>query len=259
MSQETILHSDNAGVRTVTINRPERKNALDLPMRKTLSDIMNDAHAAPAIRAVVITGAGGTFCSGADVSGMQQQKDPELARARVETAQAIARSIASGPTPVVAAVEGIAFGAGLSIALACDHIVAASDARLSAAFVNVGLSGDAGVMYTLPQRVGPGRARTMMLLAQMVQAEEALRIGLVDQLTEPGTALERALAVAAKLAAGPPLAVEAVKKLFTDPPASLEESLEAEIAVQAPLLGSNDFLEAITAFTEKRKPKFSGS
>jgi enoyl-CoA hydratase/carnithine racemase len=258
MSSDVIHHSDERGVRTVTINRPESKNALTMPMRGVLADLMRDSHADPQVRAVVITGAGGTFCSGADVKGMEQLKDRERARARIETIQNVARSITAGPTPVIAAVEGIAFGAGLGIALACDHIVAASDARLSAAFVNVGLFADIGVLFTLPQRVGPARARTMMLLAQMVHADEALRIGLVDQLSEPGGALERATEVALKLAAGPPLAVAAVKKAFTGLPTSLAESLEIETAMQAPLLGSEDFLEAITAFGEKRSPTFSG-
>jgi 2-(1,2-epoxy-1,2-dihydrophenyl)acetyl-CoA isomerase len=258
MSSDTIHHSDERGVRTVTIDRPESKNAITVPMRGVLADLMRESHADPDVRAIVITGAGGTFCSGADVKGMEQLKDPESARARVETIQNVARSIATGPTPVVAAVEGIAFGAGLGIALACDHIVAATDARLSAAFVNVGLFADIGVLFTLPQRVGPARARTMMLLAQMVHADEALRIGLVDQLSESGTALERATEVAMKLAAGPPLAIAAVKRAFTGLPTSLAESLETETAMQAPLLGSEDFLEAIAAFAEKRAPTFSG-
>jgi 2-(1,2-epoxy-1,2-dihydrophenyl)acetyl-CoA isomerase len=259
MSSDAIHHSDEHGVRTITINRPERKNAITVPMRGELADLMRASHADPDVRAVVITGAGGTFCSGADVKGMEQLKDPKLARARVETIQNVARSIATGPTPVIAAVEGIAFGAGLGIALACDHIVAANDARLSAAFVNVGLFADIGVLFTLPQRVGPARARTMMMLAQMVHADEALRIGLVDQLSEPGGAVIRATEVALTLAAGPPLAVAAVKRAFVGLPTSLAESLEIETAMQAPLLGSEDFLEAITAFTEKRTPTFSGT
>jgi enoyl-CoA hydratase/carnithine racemase len=258
MSADAIHHSDERGVRTVTINRPESKNSITVPMRGVLADLMRDSHADPAVRAIVITGAGGTFCSGADVKGMEQLKDLESATARVETIQNVARSIAEGPTPVVAAVEGIAFGAGLGIALACDHIVAAADARLSAAFVNVGLFADIGVLFTLPQRVGPARARTMMLLAQMVHADEALRIGLVDQLCQPGVALARATEVAVKLAAGPPLAIEAVRAAFTALPTSLSESLATETAMQAPLLGSEDFLEAITAFSEKRPPTFNG-
>ena len=122
-----------------------------------------------------------------------------------------------------------------------------------------GLFADIGVLFTLPQRVGPARARTMMLLAQMVHADEALRIGLVDQLSERGGALIRATEVAVTLAAGPPLAVAAVKTAFVGLPTSLAESLEIETAMQAPLLGSEDFLEAITAFTEKRTPTFSGT
>jgi 2-(1,2-epoxy-1,2-dihydrophenyl)acetyl-CoA isomerase len=258
-SLEDIAYHDDAGVRLITINRPQRKNALDIPMRKRLADLVNGAHADADIRAVVLTGAGGTFCSGADVIGMEQQKDLAKARARVETAQEIARSIGSGPTPVIAAVEGVAFGAGLAIALACDYVVATPDVRLSAAFVNVGLSGDVGILFSLPRRVGPGRARAMMMLAQTVEGTEALQIGLVDEITEPGHALDRATAVAAALAARPPLAIAAIKKAFVEPPATLEDALEAELCLQAPLLGSDDFLEAITAFKDKRKPTFTGT
>lgn len=253
-----IDHRDDAGVRTIIINRPHRKNALDLPMRKQIAELTTAAHADPDIRAIVLTGAGGTFCSGADVVGMEQQKDLDQARARVETAQEIARSIGSGPTPVIAAVEGVAFGAGLAIALACDYIVATPEARLSAAFVNVGLCGDVGIMFNLPRRVGPTQARAMMMLAKTIEGTEALQIGLVDELTEPGRALDVATEVATVLATRPPLAIAAIKKAFAAPPASLEDALETELRLQAPLLGSDDFLEAITAFKDKRKPTFTG-
>jgi len=133
------------------------------------------------------------------------------------------------------------------------------DARLSAAFVNVGLSGDVGIMFSLPRRVGPSRARAMMMLAQTVDGSEALRIGLVDELTEPGHALARATEVATTLAARPPLAIAAIKKAYAEPPASLEDALETELGLQAPLLGSEDFLEAITAFKDKRKPSYTGT
>lgn len=258
-SADTILVRDESRVRIITINRPDRKNALDVPMRAKIAALATEAHTDPEIRAMIITGADGTFCSGADVGAMQQRQDPTAARERVETAQIMTRGIAGGPTPVIAAVEGIALGAGLAVALACDHIIAASNARLSAAFVNVGLAGDAGVLFTLPQRVGPGRARNMLMLGRMVEAAEALRIGLVDELTEPGHALDRALDVATRLAAGPPLALGALKKAFSGLPASLAQALEFETDLQAPLLGSNDFLEAITAFKEKRKPHFTGT
>jgi len=256
---ETIEYRDEASVRIITLNRPERKNALDIPMRASLAGLVNDAHVNRDIRAVVLTGAGGTFCSGADVIGMEQLTDLAKARARVETAQEIARSIGGGPTPVIAAVEGVAFGAGLAIALACDYIVATPDVLLSAAFVNVGLSGDVGILFSLPRRVGPGRARAMMMLGQTIEGNEALRIGLVDELTEPGHTLDKATAVAIALAARPPLAIAAIKKGFAEPPGSLEGALETELRLQAPLLGSDDFLEAITAFKEKRKPTFTGT
>ncbi|MBJ7336760.1 enoyl-CoA hydratase-related protein [Mycolicibacterium sp.] len=246
-------------MRIITINRPKSKNALDIPMRAQLTALTSASHGDPEIRAVVITGAGGTFCSGADVTAMEQQTDPVKARARVETAQQIARSIGGGSTPVIAAVEGVAFGAGLAIALACDYIVATPEVRLSAAFVNVGLSGDAGILFSLPQRVGPARARTMLMMGQTIEGTEALRIGLVDELTAPGDALDKATAVATSLAARPPLAIAAIKGAFAALPISLEAALETEVRLQAPLLGSNDFQEAISAFKEKRKPTFTGA
>jgi enoyl-CoA hydratase/carnithine racemase len=145
---------------------------------------------------------------------------------------------------------------GLAIALACDYIVAASDVRLSAAFINVGLAGDAGILFSLPRRMGPGRARAMMMLGQTIEGTEALRTGLVDELTEPDQTLDKAIAVATALAARPALAI---KNAFAEPPANLEDSLDTELRLQAPLLGSDDFLEAITAFKDERKPTFTGT
>lgn len=258
-SDDIELEDDGAGVRVITINRPQRKNALDVPMRRQLTRLVTAAHDDPNVRAIVVTGAGSTFCSGADVTAMEPQTDLVEASARVETAQQITRSISGGPTPVIAAVEGVAFGAGLAIALACDYVVATPDVRLSAAFVDVGLAGDAGILFTLPQRVGAAKARTMLMMGQTIGGTEALRIGLVDALTEPGDALNEAKVVAAALAARPPLAVGAIKKAFAEPPASLHDSLEMEIRLQAPLLCSRDFEEAVAAFKEKRRPTFSGA
>lgn len=258
-SADPIQHRDDAGVRVITLNRPERKNALDFPARAAVVAVIEDAHANSDVRAVIITGVGGSFCSGADVGSMGQQSEMATAVARIETMQAIIRGIVSGPTPIVAAVEGIAFGAGLGIALACDYVVAASNSRLSAAFVNVGLSGDAGILYTLPQRVGPARARAMMLQAQMVGGTEGLAIGLVDELCEPGQALETAKSIAAALAVRPPLAIQAIKKAFAEPPTNLMDALNLELVLQGPLLASNDYVEAVAAFKDKRTPTFTGT
>jgi 2-(1,2-epoxy-1,2-dihydrophenyl)acetyl-CoA isomerase len=152
----------------------------------------------------------------------------------------------------------MAFGLGLGIALACDFIVAASTARFSAAFINIGLSADVGVLFTLAQRVGTSRARVMLMRGEELSAVDAATIGLVDELTSPGGAAVRAHETAANLVTRPPLVLAAMKAAFRNPPTDLEESLRLETDLQVPLLGSADFAEAVSAFREKRRPQFSG-
>ena len=256
---DVVQCSDEHGVRTITLNRPDRRNAMDVAMRTQIASLAAEGHANPDVRAMVLTGADTTFCSGADIKGMQQYPDLAAARARVEAAQTVTRTIAGGPTPMVAAVEGHAIGAGLGLALACDHIVAASDAKLSASFIAIGLAADFGVLFTLTQRVGASRARTMLMLGDTVDAEEALGMGLVDELTAPGDARTRAVDVARQLAAGPSIALASLKRAFTGLPSSLAEALDYEVGLQAPLLRSADHQEAIAAFKQKRSPRFAGT
>lgn len=256
---EPVLVRDVANVRVVAMNRPERKNALDSPARLLLLDALQRADADPAVRAIVLTGAAGNFSSGADVTAMGSNTETSGPRQRLVVAQDITRTIACGGTPVIAAVEGIAFGAGLGIALACDHVVAARDARFSAAFLQVGLSSDFGVLWTLPHRIGLARARTMLLLGEMVTADDGLPLGLVDAVADPGTALDAALPVAEVLASRPTLAVAALKRGLQDRPRSLDETLEREIEEQVPLLLSHDHTEAVAAFRERRTPRFEGT
>ncbi len=166
--------------------------------------------------------------------------------------------LVGGNKPVIAAVEGIAFGAGLSLACAADYIVASSEARFCGSFMRIGLIPDTGIMWTLAEKVGPARSRELLALAREVDAAEAARIGLVDQVVEPGRALEAAVEQGEKLARNPPLAMGFIKEALTYGRLTMESSLNTELIYQPMLRRSHDHLEAAQAFMEKRKPVFTG-
>jgi len=176
---------------------------------------------------------------------------------RTQLAQRVIRAIWNAAKPVVAAVEGSAFGAGVALAAACDRVVAASDARFATTFTNVGLAGDMGTFASLPARVGIARARQMLMMPTPIDAPTALQIGLVDGLAEPGTALSVTLADAERLAAGPTRAYGVIKSLLAAGSAlSPFEILDIEAEHQAQLFDSDDFAEGIAAFRAKRRPQF---
>ncbi|ORB30344.1 enoyl-CoA hydratase/isomerase family protein [Mycolicibacterium parafortuitum] len=251
-----ILTDDRGAVRIITLNRPDVRNAIDIPLRLALREAIDTADADTAVRAIVLTGAGSVFCSGGDIATMQRM-DRDAATERAESAQAVIRAIWSTPKPVLAAVEGAAYGAGTSLAAACDRVVAAADARFATTFTNVGLAGDMGVFASLPRRIGIPRARQMLTLGTPVDARQAFDWGLVDALAEPGAALDAALADAERLAVKPPAALGVIKTMLAEAPTLHPYGvLSREAAYQAELFGSDDFAEGVAAYREKRRPVF---
>jgi 2-(1,2-epoxy-1,2-dihydrophenyl)acetyl-CoA isomerase len=256
-AEPIILVEDDGVVRVITLNRPQRLNAIDLALRVRLAEAIEAAMADDAVRVLILTGAGGAFCSGGDISTMTRLPEHE-ARPRAEAAQRVIRALWNGDKPVIAAIEGAAMGAGLALALACDRAVAGADARFGTSFSRVGLAGDMGIFATLPNRIGPAAARQMLMFAGQVDASEAARIGLVDAVVEPGKALASALDDARRLAAGPPLALAAVKSMLARWPRDPFEVLGDEVDHQVTLFDSDDFAEGARAYHERRTPIFRG-
>lgn len=238
----TVLVQDDGAVRTLVLNRPERRNAIDLDLRVRLAELVRQANDDPRVRALVLAGAGEVFCSGGDIDTMGRM-DEHAARARTDAAHEVVRAIRRGK-PAVAAVHGGAFGAGLALALACDHVVASDDVRTSTSFTRVGLAGDMAISLALAQRMGAARARQMLMLPREVRGSEVLALGLVDVQVPPEQVRHRALVDAQRLAEGPPLALAALKRRFDNLPSDIDAVLDLEAEDQVRLFGTKDLAEA---------------
>ncbi|WP_275462555.1 enoyl-CoA hydratase family protein [Streptomyces noursei] len=251
------------GVATVTLARPEKLNALTFAAYADLRDLLAELSRERSVRALVLAGEGRGFCSGGDVEeiigatlGMDTAQLLDFNRM---TGQVV-RAIRECPFPVIAAVHGVAAGAGAVLALAADFRVADPSARFAFLFTRVGLSGgDMGAAYLLPRVIGLGHATRVLMLGDPVRAPEAERLGLISELAEEGRADERAAALARRLAEGPALAHAQTKALLTaelDMP--LAAAVELDASTQALLMNSADYAEFHAAFTEKRPPKWQG-
>ncbi|GHG45764.1 enoyl-CoA hydratase family protein [Streptomyces griseocarneus] len=253
----------DSGVATVTLARPDKLNALTFGAYADLRDLLPELARDGSVRALVLGGEGRGFCSGGDVDdiiGATLAMDTgRLLDFNRMTGQVV-RGLRECPFPVIAAVHGVAAGAGAVLALAADFRVADPTARFAFLFTRVGLSGgDMGAAYLLPRVVGLGHATRLLMLGEPVRAPEAERIGLISQLTEEGGVPAAALALARRLAEGPALAHAQTKALLTaelDMP--LAASVELDAATQALLMNSADYAEFHAAFTEKRPPKWRG-
>ncbi|HEY8374766.1 MAG TPA: enoyl-CoA hydratase-related protein [Pseudonocardiaceae bacterium] len=261
-TQPVLLVEDTDGVRTLTLNRPEVYNSLTVALKEELLAAVRAAAEDPSVRAVVITGAGRAFCAGQDLKEhveLLKSGDPAPLRTVEDHYNPLIKAVFALPKPVIAAVNGTAAGAGASLAYACDLRIAARSAKFLMAFANVGLTADSGASWTLPRLIGYGRAMEMMLLAQPVDAEEALRIGMVNRVVDDGKALAEAQELAARMAAGPTTAYAKIKEAMQAAVAAdLAAALEVEARTQAEAGRTADHREAVEAFVAKRKPNFTG-
>jgi len=258
----SLLVDDSDGVRTFTLNRPEAYNSLTAELKEALRDALTDTVADPAVRAVVLTGAGKAFCAGQDLKehvAALQSDDPAPFRTVAEHYNPIVRAITSMPKPVIAAVNGMAAGAGASFAYACDLRIVARSAKFLMAFATIGLTADSGASWTLPRLIGYGRAMELMLLAKPVTAEQAVAMGMATEVVDDGEALSTAQELASRMATGPTTGYAKIKQaLLTAAGTDLEQALAEEDAAQSALGATTDHREAVDAFIAKRTPTFTG-
>ena len=254
---EHLIYNRRDKVASVKLNVPDVGNALHLDLRVELIEVFGQIDSDNSIRSVVISGEGKHFCTGGDIRTMEGLT-PTSARDRLKTGHKLVKVIVEMEKPIIAAVHGAAAGAGASVALACDIIIAAEGARFISPFVKIGLTPDWGQYYFLPFRVGITKAKELMLTGDPIMADEAERIGLINRVVPADRLMDEAMAMGEKLADGPPQAQAMIKAALNRWPAPLETFLEIEATVQAVALCSEDFQEGRTAFLEKRKPNFEG-
>jgi enoyl-CoA hydratase/carnithine racemase len=256
-----ILENFASGAATITLNAPERRNALSTAMREALLEGIRRYQDDDSCRCIILTGAAGTFCSGGDISEMTPPdgvSPGQYAEYRIGLLQDIIRLIVHGTKPVVAMVSGHAAGAGMSIACACDYVVVEDNARFAASFARLGLIADCGLTWTLPRRVGPTRAQELLTTGRSVGAEEAARLGIADEFVGSGKGMAAAVSRAELYALAAPLAVARTRLALIEAPADLEAALALETLEQGTLRLTEDHNEARRAFAEKRAPKFLG-
>ncbi|MGW0160752.1 enoyl-CoA hydratase/isomerase family protein [Mycobacterium sp. NPDC003323] len=252
----SLLVDDRDGVRTLTLNRPQRKNAIDVELWHALAAALRAADTDDAVRAVVLTGAGGSFCSGADI-GTGENVHP---RRKLQRLTDVALALHNLTVPTIAKITGVAVGAGWNLALGCDLVVATPESRFSQIFAKRGLSVDLGGSWLLPKLVGLQQAKRLVLLADMIDAAEAHELGLVTWVREAGEIDEFVDALARRLADGPPFALAQSKALLNDgTAATFAEALANEARAQPGNFATADSGEAYAAFAAKRDPSFTGS
>ncbi|WP_420023665.1 enoyl-CoA hydratase-related protein [Cereibacter azotoformans] len=257
MDYRTIRVEERAGIAQITLARPEVMNALSSRMREELLHAVTEA--APRVRVLVLTGEGRGFCSGQDLGDARGLEIPDFERILREEYEPLLRAIADCPVPTLAAVNGVAAGAGANLALACDVVIAAESARFIQAFTRIGLIPDAGGTWTLPRQIGLARAMGAALFADAIPATEAARWGMIYEAVPDETFEAHWQARATHLAEGPTRAYGALKQALR---ASFGNGFEEQLALEARLQGgcgaSADFLEGVTAFLEKRPARFTG-
>ena len=255
----TDLQLDVAdGLAVVTLNRPDKKNAITMEMRIGLWETFDQLAEDDSVRGVILTGAGSDFCAGMDVTEMGTG-GVNGSMMRMRRLHRITRSIANLRKPTIAAVEGVCMGVGWSYALACDFVIASDGVRFAQVFRNIALCPDGGAAWLLSRQIGVMRAKEITYSGRSIGAEEALRLGLIIERTAPGGALAAARAMAAGFVTGPTLAFGMAKRQFDLVNLSLDQFLEAEFSMQPVMSRSDDHGEGLRAFKERRKPVFKGA
>lgn len=262
-----VLHTVEDGIATITLNRPDRRNALSTPMIERLEELLARAEDDPDVRVVVLTGAGNAFCAGGDVQqfdadggegGGATEVDPAAVAEQIRHQELTVGRIHAFPKPVIAALPGAAAGAGLGLALAADLRIGTPQTVVATAFASVALSGDFGVAWLLDRVVGPARARELLLLNPRLDGQDCLDLGLLTRLVPHDDLAAQTAEMARALADGPALALGHIKRnLFESPARTLTEAMRAEVPRHKECGLTADHVEAVRAFVEKRSPVFS--
>lgn len=256
-----LLESRDGRIVTLTMNRPERLNALSTEMSEMLYEAVLRTDKDPDVGAVIITGAGRGFCAGGDVKNMAERKNPnrEERLAHMKQSHKVPLAMRSSSKVWISAINGPATGAGLGIASVCDLRIAGRSARFGAAFANVGLAGDWGVSWCLTRTVGPSMARQMLLSAELIDAARALEIGLVNYVVDDTALMAEAKRIATRYAEGPGVSFKLIKQnLLHAEAATFADSLDVEGENQVTAMLTEDHKEAVAAFLGKRKGVFKG-
>ena len=259
---EHIQSEEADGILTITLNRPDRLNAFIGHMRRDLAETLEHAGSDRNVRVVIITGAGRAFCAGGDIAFMaelMQRRDAEEFSRILGAGRRVILAIRQMTQPVIAAINGPASGAGCNLALACDLRIAANTATFSQSFAKVGLHPDWGGTYFLPRLVTPNKACELFFLGESIDAAEALRLGIVNQVVAPEELQATTLELAQRLRVAPPIALAAAKHaVYMSQASELDEMLRYETEAQLRCFDSDDGHEGVQAFLEKREPRFTG-
>ena len=258
---ETVLYEKAAAVANIALNRPKKLNAFDATMHEELYATLGEAAADEEVRCIVLRGEGRGFSAGADLAQIIESADgdPDLGEYLRGSYSRLVKRMVETPKPIIAALHGPVYGAGMGLALACDLRIASENSKFSVAFIKIGLMPDAGVTYFLPRVVGLGRAMEMSMLGDAVEADEALRVGLINKVTADDSLVEEAQAFAEHLAALPTAALGTMKAaLHASFETDLQTALEHEAEGQTFCGYTQDHKEGVTAFFEKREARFTG-
>lgn len=264
MSDDAVLLDVEDGVATLTLNRPDQRNALGFEVSTGIIDAVDELEDDPDVRALVVTGAGGSFCAGGDVNAMVQRMAGEVPlheavrHVQQETSRAI-RRVREFHRPTVAKVDGVAFGAGANLAIACDCQLASEDAKISFGFRQVGLAVDSGTSYLLPRLVGENTAKELVFTGELVDADDAAELGIFNHVYDADEFAAEAEAFVEEIASGPSVALTASKQVLNQGlEVSFSQAVDNEATAQAAVFETEDHREGAEAFMEGREPEFEG-